>query len=106
MNVIKKELREVREAYADPRRTEIVDSFEEIVIEEEKPVADEAVVVLSRGGFVKRMAPKTYERAAAGEPAELPKCALRTMTDRKLAFFTDRGNCYPIAVEQIPDARP
>ena len=83
-----------------------MDAFEEIVIEEEKPVADEAVVVLSRGGFVKRMAPKTYERAAAGEPAELPKRALRTMTDRKLAFFTDRGNCYPIAVEQIPDARP
>ena len=40
MNVIKKELKEIRDAYADPRRTQIVDSFEQIVIEEEKPVAD------------------------------------------------------------------
>ena len=54
MNVIKKELREVREAYADPRRTEIVDSFEEIVIEEEKPVADEAAVSYTHLDVYKR----------------------------------------------------
>ena len=34
----KKELREIRETYADPRRTEVVPSFEQIVIEEDKPV--------------------------------------------------------------------
>ena len=53
MNVIKKELAEVRDAYADARRTQIVDSFDEIVIEEEKPIADDATVLLTRGGFVK-----------------------------------------------------
>ena len=62
LNVIKKELREIRDAYADPRRTEVVDSFEQIVIEEEKPVADETVVVLGRNGFIKRMPPKSYEK--------------------------------------------
>ena len=107
MNVIKKELKEIRDAYADPRRTQIVDSFEQIVIEEEKPVADEATVILSRNGFVKRMPPKAYERSAAsGEQAELPLCAIRTMTDARLLFFTDRGNCYPVTVEQIPESRP
>lgn len=107
MNVIKKELKEIRDAYADPRRTEIVPSFEQIVIEEEKPVADEATVILSRSGFVKRMPPKTYERAvSAGEQTELPKCVIKTMTDARLLFFTDRGNCYPVTVEAIPDARP
>ena len=103
MNVIKKELKEIRDAYADPRRTEIAPSFEQIVVEEEKPVADEAAVVLSRNGFVKRMQPRVYDRA---EQQELPKCVLKTMTDAKLLFFTDRGNCYPIAVEAIPEAKP
>ena len=107
MGVIKKELTEVRDAYADPRRTQIVDSFEQIVIEEEKPVADEAAVILSRAGFVKRMLPKTYDKAvSAEEQPELPKAVIRTMTDAKLLFFTDKGNCYPVTVEQIPESRP
>lgn len=58
MNVIKKELMEIREKFADPRRTELVDSFQEIVIEPEAPVADETAVVLTRAGFVKRMPPQ------------------------------------------------
>ena len=62
MNVIKKELMEIREKFADPRRTELVDSFQEIVIEPEAPVADETAVVLTRAGFVKRMPPKALER--------------------------------------------
>ena len=103
MNVIKKELKEIRDAYADPRRTEIAASFEQIVVEEEKPVADEAMVVLSRSGFVKRMQPRVYERS---EQQELPRCTLKTMTDARVLFFTDRGNCYPITVEAIPEAKP
>ena len=106
LGVIKQELQEIRASFADARRTEIVTSFEQIVIEEEKPVADEAAVILSRTGFVKRMLPRTYDRAAAEEQAELPKCVIRTMTDAKLLFFTDKGNCYPITVEQIPESRP
>ena len=106
LNVIKKELAEIRDSFADARRTQIVDSFEQIVIEEEKPAADEAAVTLSRSGFVKRMPPKTYDRASSEDQSELPKCLIRTMTDAKLLFFTDKGNCYPITVEQIPEARP
>ncbi len=106
MSVIKKELKEIRDSFADARRTQIVDSFEQIVIEEDKPIADEAAVILSRSGFVKRMQPKTYDKVASEEQTELPKCVIRTMTDAKLLFFTDKGNCYPITAEQIPEARP
>lgn len=105
LNVIKKELREIRDAYADPRRTEVVDSFEQIVIEEEKPVADETVVVLGRNGFIKRMPPKSYEKVTASEQDELPWRVIRTMTDAKLMFFTNHGNCYPVVADQIPEAR-
>ena len=96
-----------REAYADARRTEVVESFDEIVVEEEKPAADETMVVLSRGGFVKRMPPKSYVRAAASDDAaELPFAVVPAMTDEKLLFFTDLGNCYPVLAAQIPEGKP
>jgi len=104
MGVIKKELLEVRAKFADPRRTELVDSFEEIVIEEEKPVADETVVLLTQAGFIKRMAPKAYDKAlAGGEFSDLPRQAIRTMTDARLLFFTDMGNAYVLPAEKIAE---
>ncbi|MBQ4088656.1 MAG: DNA topoisomerase (ATP-hydrolyzing) subunit A [Clostridia bacterium] len=103
MNVIKTELTEIREKYADERRTELVDSFKEIVIEQEKPVADEAVVICTRAGFIKRMAPKTFEKA---EMQDAPERVIPCLTDEKLLFITDMGNCYPVAVSQIPECRP
>ncbi len=102
LGVIKKELLEMREKFADPRRTEIRATFDEIVIEEAKPAADETVVILTQAGFVKRMSPKAYEKALP-EMADAPKQIVPTMTDRKLMFFTDLGACYLVSVTQIPD---
>lgn len=106
LEVIKKELIEVRDAYANERRTEIVDSFEEIVIEEDKPLAEEMTVVFTVNGFVKRLQPKNYEREiSAARPSDAPKCVVETTMDDKLLFFTDKGNCYPVVASQIPEAR-
>ena len=104
--VIKKELGEIRERFADARRTEIVPSFESIVIEEETAAPDEARVLLTRNGFIKRMQPKLCEKAlATGEFNDPPVQVIDCMTDEKLLFFTDLGYCYPVTVEQIPEAR-
>lgn len=104
LNVIKKELAEVREKYADPRRTAIVSSFEQAEIQEELPVPDEMRVLLTRNGFIKRMQPKAYDKALASEGfTDLPKLVINCMTDEKLLFITDLGNCFPIGVDQIPE---
>ena len=100
MAVIKKEIQEIRDKYADPRRTELVDSFEEIAVEEEKAPADETVVIYTQAGFVKRMPPKAYEKAEFTDP---PRIAVNTMTDRKLMFFTDVGNCYLLPAAQVTE---
>jgi len=105
--VIKGELLEISEKYGDERRTQLVhDMPREIVIEKEAPIADEAVVLLTENGFLKRMLPKTYEKAVEGNAdAEPPFCLLSGMTDHKLLFFTDLGNCYAISVSQVPECR-
>jgi len=104
--VIKGELLEVSEKYGDDRRTQLVhDMPREIVIEKEAPVADEAMVLLTPNGFLKRMLPKNYEKALESTDAETPFRALQGMTDHKLLFFTDLGNCYSLTVSQIPECR-
>ena len=104
LGVIKEELRQIREKFADERRTKLVESFDQIVIEEEAPVADEATVVVTRTGFVRRFARKSAEKALEG--VEPPRVHFDAMTDEKALFFTDAGNCYPVAVSQIPECRP
>ncbi len=107
MDVIKSELLELRARYDSPRRTSIEDAKKhEIVIEPEAPVADEAVVLYNRAGFLKRLLPRNYERQLAAEAdGEPPVRLFSTTTDQKLLFFTDQGNCYPLIVSQIPECR-
>ena len=104
MEVIKGELSEIREKFKDARRTRLVGSFDQIVIDEEAPVADEASVVVTRAGFVRRFPRRALEKALEG--AEPPKCVIDAMTDERLLFFTDLGNCYPVPVSQVPECRP
>ena len=69
-------------------------------------MAEEARVLVTRNGFIKRMQPKLYEKAVADKMfADAPAQVFSCKTDEKLLFFTDLGNCYPIIVEQIPEAR-
>ena len=106
LSVIKKELLEVREKFADARRTQLVRSFEAIVIEEAAAAPDEVRVLLTRNGFVKRMPPKALDKAlAGGEFNDPPARVLACLTNEKLLFFTNMGYCYPVTVEQIPEAR-
>ena len=105
MKVIRDDLIEVKEKYATPRRTLLVDGFAEKAIEPLPHVADETLVYLSRAGFIKRVSPRLYEKsAAAGEETD----ALQLVpcdTDARILFFTDLGFCYSLPVDKIPECR-
>ena len=106
MEVIKTELLEIKQKYASPRRTVLVDGFEAKQIELPEKVADEALVYVSRTGFVKRVSPRLYDKAvASGETTDAGTYIFRCNTDTRLLFFTDRGNCYPLTVEKLPECR-
>ena len=107
--VIKKELLEISEQFGDDRRTELTrEMTAEAPVEEEKPVADEALIVLTRGGFLKRMPPRVYEKGASGadQPADPPLRVIpQAQTDWKLLFFTDQGSCCQVTASQVPECR-
>src|SRR3984893_2332775 len=63
--VINKELREVQKDYADPRRTEIVESVEEIKLEDLIANVEMAITV-SHAGYIKRTPVDVYRHQSRG----------------------------------------
>ena len=111
MAVIAKEMQEIADRYADPRRTSI-EAVNEVKLEkqDEAPVSEETVAVYTRGGQLKRFSPavlkKTPLPTAAEDMKESPLWRFDTRTDEALLIFTSLGNCYRLRVDQLNECRP
>ena len=111
-NVIKTELREVRERFYDERRTEIVEDYESI--DEEDLILDENVVVtMSHRGYVKRVPIRIYEKQHRGGKGKIGanthdddfiESFFVSSTHDTILFLTDRGQLYWLKVYKIPEA--
>jgi len=108
LKVIREELQEISRLYGDDRRTRIVrfDAEEHArQLQAAVPVAEETVVLLTRGGQLRRMSQRIYERMELpSTPAEMPLYVFYTFTNHTLLFFTQKGNCYQVPVAQLEDS--
>jgi DNA gyrase subunit A len=111
-NIIKHELREIREEFADRRRTRIAESTKEITLED--MIAEEDMVVtISRSGYIKRNPLTLYQNQHRGGKG---KIAMGTKdedfvehlfvasTHHTFLFFTNLGRVYWSKVYEIPAA--
>ena len=104
LRVIREELSDIRDRYADPRRTELVQEESLPAQEEREEIpADPCYVLRTRLGYLKRLPPKFYAKKEESEDA--PEEVLSLKTDDKLLFFTSLGFCYTICADQIPECR-
>ncbi len=112
MNVIVMELEEVRERYANPRRTEIVTTEAEINLEDLIREED-MVVTVSHLGYIKRTSAATYRSQRRGGKGKLGMQArdedfvqrlFVASTHATVFFFSDKGKVYRKRVFQIPEA--
>lgn len=110
ISVIKKELKEIKDRYSDPRRTKIEKEIEEIKIDLEVTVASEDVkVVLTKEGYIKRASLRSYA-ASNGEETGM-KDGDRLLfqdtlnTTEHLLVFTNKGNYLYLPVHEIPDKK-
>jgi DNA gyrase subunit A len=109
-NIIKRELAELKSKYGDPRRTELIDSIEEI--EEEDLIKEEKVVVtVTHDGYVNRIPLKTYRQQKRGgkgikatgtKEGDFVERLFITNTHDYLMFFSDLGRVYWSKTYQIP----
>lgn len=112
MQIIKDELLEIRKKYGDERRTEIVLKAEEFSIED--MIAEEDVVIMiSHGGFIKRLPVSGYRRQARGgkgvtgattKEDDFIEHMFIASTHNYILFFTEKGKCYWLKVHEIPEA--
>jgi len=112
IGVIRDELTEMREQYGDERRSEIVESHEDLTIEDLIPEED-LVVTISHGGYAKAQGLDSYQaqrrggrgRAAAKVKGEdfIDKLFVANSHDTLLCF-TSRGKVYWLKVYQLPRA--
>jgi DNA gyrase subunit A len=112
LSVIRDELADIRDRYGDARRTEIVESHDELTTEDLIP-EEEVVVTLSHGGYAKSQGLDTYQaqrrggrgRAAAKVKGEdfIDKLFVANSHDTLLCF-SSFGKVYWLKVYQVPQA--
>jgi DNA gyrase subunit A len=111
MQIIADELTEVKEKYADTRRTEIIYDTKDFTIED--MIAEEDVVVtISHSGFIKRFPVSGYRRQARGGKGvtgaatredDFVEHMFIASTHHYIMFFTDKGRCYWLKVHEVPE---
>jgi len=110
--IIQDELVEVREAYKDARRTQIVKEEAEFTLED--LIAEEEVVVtISHTGYIKRNAVSLYRAQRRGgkgkigmgiKDEDFVETLFTASTHDSLLFFTDAGKVFWLKVHEIPEA--
>lgn len=112
MEQVKTELIEIRDKYGDERKTELLDSVEEIDIEDLIEEEDN-VFTLTHFGYIKRLPTSTYRsqnRGGRGISAlstreeDFVETLFIASTHDNILFFTTRGRMYHLKGYQIPEA--
>ena len=111
IEIIGAELRDIKEAYGDERRTEIIQQASDITIED--MIADEDMVItVSRGGYIKRSPLSLYRAQRRGgkgrigmqtKEEDIVEHLFVASAHSYVLVFTDRGRLYWIKVHQIPE---
>ena len=111
-DIIKEELLEIKRKYADERRTEIVDSEDEIDLEDLIP-RHECVVTLTNAGYVKRVSTDTYSAQKRGgkgliamgtKDEDFIENILVANSHSYILMFTDRGKIFLKKVYELPES--
>jgi DNA gyrase subunit A len=112
--LIKNELKDIREKYGDDRRTKIVKHGVKDFNPEDLIADEESVLVLTKGGYVKRTDPSEYRKQRRGgvgvvdldtKEEDFISHLVFATTHNDLLFFTDKGKAYQIKMYDIPEGR-
>src|ERR671931_1279133 len=113
MGLIREELVEVREAYGDDRRTEIMHSEDELDIED--LIADQQMVItITKSGYIKSLPLATYRKQHRGgvgvtgmdmKDGDYIEHLFVCSSHDFLLFFSNRGKVYRSKVYELPEAQ-
>lgn len=114
LDLVKKELIEVKDQFATPRRSTIEDSEFEVDIEDLIPKED-MVVVATMSGYIKRVPLSAYRaqrRGGKGRSAmdvrdeDVTTDIFATNTHTPILFFSNKGKVYRLKTYKLPLGTP
>jgi DNA gyrase subunit A len=114
LKVIALELKEIREKYADERRTRIVKGGVKEISDEDLVPEKETMLVLTAGGYVKCTDPSEYHTQKRGgvgvidletKEEDFVTMLVSGSTHSNLLFFTNLGKVYQMKMYDIPEGR-
>ncbi len=111
LEILKKEILEIREKFGDERRTSIEPTVDDIDIEDLIEEEDN-VITMTNQGYIKRLAADTYKSQRRGgkgiigmqtKEEDFVKTMFVASTHSYVLFFTNTGRMYRIKAYEIPE---
>mgnify|MGYP000179528393 FL=1 len=113
LDLIKRELIEIKEKYGDQRRTKIMPAVDDIDIEDmiEK---EDVIITLTHSGYIKRIPESTYKIQRRGgkgitglttKENDFVENLVVTSTHDTILFFTNKGKAYLLKAYEIPEGK-
>lgn len=107
------ELESAKQAYANPRRTEIQRGSAESFNQDDLIIKQDMVVTFSNAGYIKRIPAKVYNTQKRGgkgiigatlKEEDFIEHIYETTTHHHLLYFTNKGNVYRNRVYDLPES--
>ena len=111
--IIKADLRFLRDKYGDERRTRIVPMEAEEIGDEDLIPEEEMIVSITRDGYIKRVPKETYPTQHRGGKGRIGASTKEedtiehlfvATTHHFILFFTDRGRVYRLKAYEVPQS--
>ncbi len=110
--VVENELVETKEKYGDERKTKVVAGPAKIISAEDLVPEEETILILTQGGYAKRVKPTEYKSQKRGgkgvigvttKDEDIPLEFISGNTHADLLFFTNSGKVYQTKMYEIPE---
>lgn len=112
LEIIREEITEIKDRYADKRRTEIVAGGAEVLEDEDLIPVENSVLTLTNKGYIKRLPANTYKSQKRGgrgvqgmgtNEDDFVEHLLYTSTHDTILFFTNKGKVYRARGFEVPE---
>lgn len=110
--VLKDEIKTMRDKHGDERRTKIIPKEAGDFSEEDLIPEEEAIISISRDGYIKRVSTDAYRQQKRGgkgmknvqKAEDEPDNVFQVNTHDYILFFTNKGKAYKLRAYDIPES--
>lgn len=112
LDLIKKEVLEIKEKYSDQRKTQISGQEEEIILTQDMIKEDDIVITMTASGYIKQIPLAEYRQQRRGgkgvigtgtKAEDVVENVFITSNHNSLLFFTSKGKVHWLKAYQLPE---